>query len=138
MFVDTSADTGSPLPLRANSRGRLRRPATKSLEIALGNKADRCFVDFLKVGAIIVHWPLLRKTRMFLRLMYSFWKCLIPVQRCLRWDPALRMTPEEALQHEWLRQDAVDAGRPMPIARRAPAGPRATGPLGAALKALGA
>ncbi|XP_025090002.1 dual specificity tyrosine-phosphorylation-regulated kinase 4-like isoform X2 [Pomacea canaliculata] len=26
------------------------------------------------------------------------------VRRCLEWDPNLRMTPEEALQHEWIKE----------------------------------
>lgn len=36
---------------------------------------------------------------------------------CLAWDPAARMTPEEALQHPWIREGApVRAPAAVPVA----------------------
>ncbi|KAJ3206468.1 Dual specificity tyrosine-phosphorylation-regulated kinase, partial [Dinochytrium kinnereticum] len=35
------------------------------------------------------------------------------IERCLEWDPELRMTPDEALRHEWMR-DMVPASYPFP------------------------
>ncbi|XP_022091237.1 dual specificity tyrosine-phosphorylation-regulated kinase 4-like isoform X2 [Acanthaster planci] len=29
------------------------------------------------------------------------------IERCLAWDPSQRMTPEEALQHEWIQEDKL-------------------------------
>ncbi|KAK3853811.1 hypothetical protein Pcinc_039661, partial [Petrolisthes cinctipes] len=29
------------------------------------------------------------------------------ISRCLEWDPSARMTPDEALQHEWLRSSSL-------------------------------
>ncbi|VDI54735.1 dual specificity tyrosine-phosphorylation-regulated kinase 2/3/4, partial [Mytilus galloprovincialis] len=29
------------------------------------------------------------------------------IRRCLEWDPSIRMTPEEALQHEWIKEGLV-------------------------------
>lgn len=37
------------------------------------------------------------------------------MQRCLEWDPVLRMTPDQALQHEWV---ARASGRTPPPASR--------------------
>ncbi|KAK3087855.1 hypothetical protein FSP39_011544, partial [Pinctada imbricata] len=30
------------------------------------------------------------------------------IRRCLEWDPNIRMTPEEALQHEWIKEGLVN------------------------------
>jgi dual specificity tyrosine-phosphorylation-regulated kinase 2/3/4 len=61
-------DDGSP-KLEPNSRGKTRRPRSKTLAQALKCK-DEKFLSFL--------------------------------DRCLQWDPALRLTPSDALEHEWL------------------------------------
>ncbi|XP_069106811.1 uncharacterized protein [Argopecten irradians] len=29
------------------------------------------------------------------------------IRRCLEWDPSIRLTPEEALQHEWIKEGLV-------------------------------
>lgn len=55
--------------LKANSRGKMRRPYTKSLSNVL-QWADKNFIRFLK--------------------------------GCLAWDPGERLTPVEALMHEWI------------------------------------
>lgn len=52
-----------------NSKGKRRRPGTKTLSHALRG-SDRRFIDF--------------------------------VNRCLQWDPRKRMTPDQALCHEWM------------------------------------
>jgi serine/threonine protein kinase len=36
------------------------------------------------------------------------------VERCLCWDPAKRMTPQEALQHEWITQSRNNTPQPIP------------------------
>ncbi|KAJ8261895.1 hypothetical protein GJAV_G00159680 [Gymnothorax javanicus] len=36
------------------------------------------------------------------------------LRRCLMWDPAKRMTPDEALQHEWIQDPRVHKSRPKP------------------------
>ncbi|CRK93582.1 CLUMA_CG007115, isoform A [Clunio marinus] len=53
-----------------NSKGRKRKPASKTLSQALRCN-DTLFIDF--------------------------------VSKCLEWDPKKRMTPEEAVHHEWLQ-----------------------------------
>jgi len=50
LFVDP--ETGWPLPVPPNSRGRIHRPGTKTLEAALDNKIDDwMFLDFLKASS---------------------------------------------------------------------------------------
>ncbi|XP_015588139.1 probable serine/threonine-protein kinase dyrk2 [Cephus cinctus] len=56
-----------------NSKGRKRRPGSRSLAIALRCN-DTLFVDF--------------------------------VSRCLEWDAKKRMTPDEAMRHEWLNSSS--------------------------------
>ena len=53
----------------ANSKGKKRRPLTKTLKGVL-KCSDENFLDFL--------------------------------DQCLDWDPVNRMTPLEALQHQWI------------------------------------
>lgn len=55
--------------LTVSSKGRRRRPSSRSLETVI-KCTDDAFLDFLA--------------------------------RCLRWDPELRMKPEEALRHEFI------------------------------------
>ncbi|KAI9301114.1 kinase-like domain-containing protein [Cunninghamella echinulata] len=56
-----------------NSKGRKRRPNSRSLEIqSLKSPPDPLFVDFIR--------------------------------QCLRWDPELRITPDQALQHPWVTE----------------------------------
>lgn len=64
--------------LPANSRGRVHKPGTKTLEQAVRCQ-DRLFLDF--------------------------------IGRCLDWDPATRLRPEEALQHAWVLETAKPAGK---------------------------
>jgi dual specificity tyrosine-phosphorylation-regulated kinase 2/3/4 len=64
--------------LPANSRGRVHKPGTKTLEQAVRCQ-DRLFLDF--------------------------------IGRCLDWDPATRLRPEEALQHPWVLETAKPAGK---------------------------
>jgi dual specificity tyrosine-phosphorylation-regulated kinase 2/3/4 len=40
--------TGCPLPPRANSRGRIHRPGTLTLESAMAGRAEPAFIDFLR------------------------------------------------------------------------------------------
>eukprot|EP00128_Syssomonas_multiformis_P009981 Colp12_sorted_trinity150504_noHs@31486 len=52
-----------------------------------------------------------KKRRPNTKDLYTALKCTDHVfihflQRCLMWDPAQRMTPEEGLQHEWLAESA--------------------------------
>lgn len=54
----------------ANSRGKKRRPLTKTLKGVLLKCSDEKFLNF--------------------------------IDQCLDWDPINRMTPLEALQHEWI------------------------------------
>jgi len=54
----------------ANSRGRKRKPNSKTLQQILNKCTDFLFLDF--------------------------------IQRCLDWSPLSRMSPLEALQHEWI------------------------------------
>lgn len=61
-----------------NSRGKKRRPATKSLAKALACN-DKNFVNF--------------------------------IEGCLRWDPRVRFTPEDAIQHEWV-MEGLQAAQP--------------------------
>jgi dual specificity tyrosine-phosphorylation-regulated kinase 2/3/4 len=56
-----------------NSRGRKRKPNTKTIHGILHKCSDTLFIDFI---------------------------C-----RCFDWDPANRLTPLQALQHEWILQD---------------------------------
>ncbi|XP_014216471.1 dual specificity tyrosine-phosphorylation-regulated kinase 4-like isoform X2 [Copidosoma floridanum] len=65
LFFDSK---GNPRNI-TNSKGKKRRPGTKSVMLALRCR-DPLFVDF--------------------------------VSRCLEWDSKKRMTPEEAMRHEWL------------------------------------
>ncbi|CAO3620125.1 unnamed protein product [Cunninghamella blakesleeana] len=54
-----------------NSKGRKRRPNTKSLELqCLKSPSDPLFVDFIR--------------------------------QCLKWDPELRITPEQAFEHPFI------------------------------------
>lgn len=64
-----NAADGTPI-IVANSKGRKRKPNTKTLAQILNNCQDKLFLEFL--------------------------------DRCLDWDPVQRMTPLEALQHEWI------------------------------------
>lgn len=59
---------GQPIPV-TNSRGRKRRPDTKTLKGVLKTE-DAPFLDFIAC--------------------------------CIDWDPVNRMTPLQALQHEWI------------------------------------
>ncbi|XP_033210211.1 DYRK-family kinase pom1-like isoform X2 [Belonocnema kinseyi] len=69
LFFDSK---GNPRCL-TNSKGRKRRPGSKSVAIAL-RCHDTLFVDF--------------------------------VSRCLEWDAKKRMTPDEAMRHEWLNSSS--------------------------------
>ncbi|KAI9095789.1 hypothetical protein DFS34DRAFT_661659 [Phlyctochytrium arcticum] len=60
--------TGAPR-IVANSKGKKRRPSTRTLAQVL-RCSDTAFVDF--------------------------------VDKCLEWDPLKRMSPEQAMSHEWL------------------------------------
>lgn len=62
-----------------NSKGKYRKPHTKSLLTALKTD-DQNFIDFIK--------------------------------RALAWDPNLRMTPDEALLHEWIQESRSAKHRP--------------------------
>ncbi|KAI8084855.1 kinase-like domain-containing protein [Halteromyces radiatus] len=67
LFFDTQGNAR----MVVNSKGKRRRPGTKSLAQAIGSN-DELFLDFI-LG-------------------------------CLQWDPANRMTPMEAMEHEWIQQ----------------------------------
>ena len=71
--------------LQPNSRGRVHKPGTKTLE-----QAVRC------------------QDRLFLDL----------IGRCLDWDPATRLRPEEALQHPWVLEPAVKETSRLQVTRR--------------------
>jgi dual specificity tyrosine-phosphorylation-regulated kinase 2/3/4 len=62
-------DTDNQPIIVANSKGKKRRPLTKTLKGVL-KCSDENFLDFL--------------------------------DQCLDWDPVNRMTPLEALQHQWI------------------------------------
>ncbi|KAF7730678.1 hypothetical protein EC973_001627 [Apophysomyces ossiformis] len=64
-----------------NSRGKKRRPGSKTLAHALRCN-DTLFLDF--------------------------------IERCLEWDPERRITPAEALQHEWIVQNSKHSSKPAP------------------------
>ncbi|XP_059582193.1 dual specificity tyrosine-phosphorylation-regulated kinase 4 [Alligator mississippiensis] len=40
------------------------------------------------------------------------------LKRCLRWEPAQRMTPDEAMQHEWIQKPKTQKPRPKPQTTR--------------------
>ncbi|XP_062339115.1 dual specificity tyrosine-phosphorylation-regulated kinase 4-like isoform X2 [Osmerus eperlanus] len=42
------------------------------------------------------------------------------IQRCLAWDPMKRITPEEAMQHEWIQDTLLYKTRPMTRPTRKP------------------
>ena len=67
LFFDSKDNT--PI-IVANSRGRKRKPNTKSLQQILNKCSDSLFLDF--------------------------------ISRCLDWSPLSRITPLEALQHDWI------------------------------------
>ena len=57
------------------------------------------------------------------------------IRRCLEWDPSIRMTPEEALQHEWIKEGLVhrrpresNRDKPKPSHRPSPAQSEQSGP----------
>ncbi|KAG0185343.1 hypothetical protein DFQ28_009499 [Apophysomyces sp. BC1034] len=77
LFFDS---TDSPR-IVMNSRGKKRRPGSKTLAHALRCN-DALFLDFL--------------------------------ERCLEWDPERRITPAEALQHEWLVQNSKHSSKTGP------------------------
>lgn len=64
--------TGAPLPAKPNSKGLVRRPGSMSL------------------GGLMQTYG-----------VYDM-RFVQFLQRCLHWDPVKRMTPEEALQHQWM------------------------------------
>ncbi|XP_015208600.2 dual specificity tyrosine-phosphorylation-regulated kinase 4 isoform X1 [Lepisosteus oculatus] len=47
------------------------------------------------------------------------------LRRCLTWDPQKRMTPDEAMQHEWIQEGRSHKGRPKtrPVRRTAETAP---------------
>jgi dual specificity tyrosine-phosphorylation-regulated kinase 2/3/4 len=59
-----------------NSKGKIRVPCSKTLEEKLKNE-DFIFLDFIKSKEYL---------------------------ECLTWSPEQRMTPEEALEHPWIRE----------------------------------
>jgi dual specificity tyrosine-phosphorylation-regulated kinase 2/3/4 len=67
-----------------NSKGRYRRPNSKTLESVLKYNGDKgsypIFIDFLK--------------------------------KCLTWRPEDRLTPEKALKHPWIRSEEVSGIQP--------------------------
>ncbi|KAI8365336.1 kinase-like domain-containing protein [Radiomyces spectabilis] len=74
LFFDS---LGNPR-IMPNSKGRKRRPGTKTLEQAL-KSTDANFIDF--------------------------------ISKCLRWDPDLRMKPDEAFRHPWIARSASSSRR---------------------------
>jgi len=68
-------DSNEPIPV-TNSRGKRRRPNTKTLRGVLHKCQDENFLDFLSL--------------------------------CLDWDPVNRLSPLQALQHEWILDGLPD------------------------------
>ncbi len=70
---------------------KIRRPASRSLgEILRTN--DQEFIDFI---------------RQCLQFVYSIYKLLIN-SIIFRWDPLVRLTPEQALAHPWIIRKKCD------------------------------
>jgi len=67
-----------------NSHGKVRKPGTKVLEDIL-ECSDQSFVNFVEVSCTFL-----------IATMFSL------SQRCLEWDPEKRMTPDEAIRHQWI------------------------------------
>ncbi|KAI9005691.1 kinase-like domain-containing protein, partial [Hyaloraphidium curvatum] len=80
LFFDS---TGAPRVF-TNSKGKKRRPSTKTLPGVL-RCTDTVFIDF--------------------------------IERCLDWDPAKRMTPAQALQHEFITGASASVPAPVPPVR---------------------
>jgi len=74
LFFDSK---GQPRSI-TNSKGKKRRPTSKSLSTCLKTN-DPLFLDFIR--------------------------------RCLEWDPATRISAEEALQHDWILEGRHSANR---------------------------
>jgi dual specificity tyrosine-phosphorylation-regulated kinase 2/3/4 len=64
-------DNYNPI-LEPNSRGKTRKPGTKSLKDALASSQDEAFIDF--------------------------------IDKCIEWKVEDRLTPEQAQQHEWIKE----------------------------------
>lgn len=62
-------DDNNEIIIKANSRGKIRKPSSKSIA-SVTKSQDSRFLDFL--------------------------------EKCFTWDPAERLTPDEALLHEWI------------------------------------
>lgn len=58
------------------------------------------------------------------------------LRRCLQWDPDARMTPREALKHDWMRKRTYNAPPPAPAAASQPAPALPTAPTLAAANTL--
>lgn len=91
--------TGRPR-IAPNSRGRKRRPGAKDLATALRcNGARGGPAPGRRSSVLTTH------TRPYRvppdSLFVHFLSC------CLRWDPEDRMTPAEAMQHQWILEGAV-------------------------------
>lgn len=93
-FIDTdvvypiSDSRGVPRCI-TNSKGRKRKPGSKTLSQALRCN-DTLFIDFVSK---CLEW-----VEAFVDV-----KCLLMILSAFRWDPKKRMTPEEAVHHEWLQ-----------------------------------
>lgn len=68
----------------ANSKGKKRYPRTKTLEQALGRKHQH-------------NTATNKMTEGTFALFVDF------LQQCLQWDPARRITPDQAFHHPWIR-----------------------------------
>lgn len=102
-------ETGAPQPCPPNSRGKVHRPSSKTLQRALG-PVSPAFLAFLQVelGARMhATNPLISIHAEGLALMLASVLLMLhvaPMQGCLQWDPAQRMLPSEAAAHPWLRR----------------------------------
>lgn len=98
--------------LPANSRGKVRKPATKDLS------------SFLRVSAANINDP---ESGLFVDF----------VAQCLAWDPTQRWSPMQAIQHAWISGNEptqTQSARPAPTASSAmnsaiPSSPRVILPL---------
>jgi dual specificity tyrosine-phosphorylation-regulated kinase 2/3/4 len=71
----------------ANSKGKKRYPRTKTLEQALERKHQH------NITTITTN----KMTEGTFALFVDF------LQQCLQWDPARRITPDQAFHHPWIR-----------------------------------
>lgn len=91
--------TGRPR-IAPNSRGRKRRPGAKDLATTLRcNGAVSGLLRRLQGSSVLTILP--PPTARADSLFVHFLSC------CLRWDPEERMTPAEALQHQWILEGTV-------------------------------